>query len=300
MFGAWQLSYEGTTFEFGTREHTVQVTDWGQDADVYAVDDAPAPRADGVFFGQDFVEPGEITIGVKIDFTAAPYPVEECVRLAMQARAELARVWRADMLRSQAGALADLTIGGEFIVEGRPRRARFDDTDQNVGLIYADLPFVPAHHGAYLTGEDGGWHSETLGLVPAQVGGLKAPLKAPLRTSVESTRAAPLQVGGDAPAWPVLELQGPIQSSAQIEVPGRWRIYLNRALGWNQTARIDTRPGRIGTYLNNKPVQLLDPRSSLLSECSLLPGPNVLALRGSSIEGTASVSARWRDTKGAI
>jgi hypothetical protein len=162
------------------------------------------------------------------------------------------------------------------------------------------LLFVPAHHGAYLPGEDGGWNSFTLDLVPAQSGGLKAPLKAPLRTTVESTRAAPVEVGGDAEAWPIYDLKGPIQSDAQLEVPQRWRLYLNRPLNQFQTATIDTRPGRRATYLNGRPAQLLDPRSSLLSECSLLPGNNVIALRGASVQGTASVAGRFRNTKGAI
>lgn len=300
MFGPWRLAYEGTDYEFGTHEHPVEVTEWEQGADIHDVDDERLPRADGVAFGQDFIEAGEIVVSVKIDFTDAPYPHDECVRLAMRARSELARVWRADAVRSRPGAVAELTIGGEFLVEGRPRRARFDDALQASAVIYAELPFVPESSGAYMVGDAGGWHEAIMRLVPSQVGGLKAPLRAPLRTSVESTRAATVQVDGDAPAHGIYELRGPIQSDAQIEIPTRWRLYLNRPLGDFDTATIDTRPGHAATFLNGVAVQLLDPRSSLLSECTLLPGPNILTLRGSSIEGTAQVTARWRNKIGAF
>ena len=300
MYGDWKLTYEGTEYAFGPAHHPVELIEWEQGPDVYAVDDASSDRDDGVWFGEDYIEPGEITVSVKIDFTDAPYPVEECARLAMVARSELARVWRADSVRRRAGALAELHMGGQYIIEGRPRRARFDDADQNVGLIYAELPFVPAHPGAYLAGPEGGWESVTLGLIPAQIGGIKGPLRAPLRTSVESSRAAPVTVGGDTDAWPVIEIRGPLQSKAEVEAVSQWRLILNRALAFNETATIDTRPGRRSTRLNGRPTQLLDPRSSALAELSLTPGPNVIALRGASIEGTAAVSVRWRNTKGSI
>ncbi|WP_449277991.1 hypothetical protein [Leucobacter sp. GX24907] len=300
MFAPWRLSYEGVNYEFGTLEHAVQVISWEQAPDSYEADDDLVPGGDLVWFGQDTVEPGEITIQVKIDFTDAPYPHDECVRLAMEARSELLRVWRADRVRAEAGALADLTIGGEYVIEGRPRRAAPDDDLQSSALLYVDLPFKPAHTGAYRAGNGDGWHSATLRLVPAQSGGLMAPLMEPLRTAVESSRASPILVDGDAPVNAVYELQGPIQSGAIIEVPRRWRLYMNRAFGPYDRATVDTRPGRMATYLNDRPAQLLDPRSSLMEECTLLPGDNVVALRGASIEGTAQVDVRWRNRKGAI
>lgn len=298
MYGPWKLSYAGTTYTFGTSAHAVELVGWESDADSYRVDDAPAPRADGVWFGEDFIEPGEVQISVKIDFTTAPYGPEECARLALEARDTLDRVWRAEALRREPGALAELVMGGEQMIEGRPRRARFDTSFQGRGLIYAELSFIPANTMRYAVDKAGNapWQSVSLALVAAQAGGLKSPLKEPLRTSVESSRAAPVTITGST-AYPIYELRGPIQSAAQLEVPGRWRLYLNRGLTEFQTARIDTRPGHLGTYLDNRPVQVLDPRSNLLAECTLLPGANVLALRGSSLEGTAKVTARWRESK---
>ncbi|WP_053352699.1 hypothetical protein [Leucobacter musarum] len=293
----WSLKYDGTAYSF---DH-VAVTSVEIEGRSYRVDDAANPRADGVAFGQDFADPGDIKLKLLLTFQTTRNLTMQRAKLKEAADSFL-RAWDAKALRATAGALGELTIPSLGLFEGRPRRAEWDWSTFGLGYLTGAATFVRSDLLTYVLNESGGapWQSATLGLVPAQVGGIKSPLKAPLRTSVESSRAAPLVVGGSAEAWGIYDLKGPIQSNAQIEVPNRWRLYLNRSLAYNQTARIDTRPGRRGTYLNGKPVQLLDPRSSLLDDCALLPGQNVLALRGASIEGTASVSVRWRDTKESI
>lgn len=296
MTDPWKITYDGTGHEFGA----VFVEQVQVGSIVYRVDDSAAPRMDGIYFGQDFADPGDIEITVAVEAAGV---IDTAARRALVAAqvATFTKAWDAAEARSKPGALVELHAGELGIFEGRPRGLEWDRTDYASGFLRGRARFIRDSLVSYPPeSEGGGWHSATLQLVPSQVGGLKAPLKAPLRTSAESTRAAPLEVGGDAEAWPVLDLAGPIQSDAQLLVHGRWRLYLNRPLNQFQTAQIDTRPGRRATYLNGVPVQLLDPRSSLLAECSLLPGSNTLSLRGSSIEGTASVTARWRNTRGAI
>ncbi|UOR02057.1 hypothetical protein MUN77_01615 [Leucobacter allii] len=293
----WSLKYDDTAYSF---DH-VAVTTVQLEGRSYRVDDTPLPRADGVAPGQDFADPGDIQLKLLLSFQSVRNVFLQRAMLQEAAEAFLA-AWDAKSLRHTPGAVGELVIPSLGMFEGRPRRAEWDWSTFGLGYLTGTATFIRTNLSTYVLDGDGVavWHEATLGLVPSQVGGLKAPLREPLRTSVESTRAAPLTVGGTAEAWGIYELRGPIQSDAQIEVPGRWRLYLNRALGQYQTAQIDTRPGRRGTTLNGKPVQLLDPRSSFLDECSLLPGSNVLALRGSSIEGTASVSVRWLDTKASI
>ncbi len=298
MFGTWQLSYEGTGYEFGTPAHAVQVVEWEQDPDVHDVGDVRPPRQDGVWFDEDTVEPGQIVVHVLIDFTSAPYPVEECVRRAMLARAELERVWRADTLRRSSRAVAELTIGGEVIVEGRPRRARFDDAYQNVGRITAELPFVPARHEVFLAGGDGGWREATVGLVPPeQAGGWMFPLVFPLTNLHPVVRGTHFTVGGDARAAAIVEIAGPIGAGAELEIPDLWVVRTNRALAYDEVAVADARPGRALLTVNGRPENWLAPSSSRLSEISLPPGAWQVMLRGSSLEGTASGRVRWRDTK---
>lgn len=295
-YETWSITSNGVKYNFDD----VEVTNWDVAGRDFRIDDADRPREDGRFFGIDYVNPGDVEIDLII--RARGKTRQDRFEAASAIRGAFDTAWNADPIRLTNGATSELVIAGRVMVEGRPRHVDWDDSRATFGIIRGTALFVRATSELYAVDEDGnaGWRDATLMLVASQIGGLKDPLKAPLRTSVESTRAAPIEVGGTAPAWPVIEMTGPIQSNAQVEVPGRWRVYLNRALAWNQTARIDTRPGRRATYLNDSPVQLLDPRSSLLSECSLFPGPNVVALRGASLEGTASVRLLWRDTKGNI
>lgn len=297
MHGDWILTYPDTQYRFGPPEHPVQLVGWEIATDSYRVDDTAIPRADGTWFGQDQVEAGEIKIIVKIDFTTAPYPAEECARRAWAIRSELARVWRADVVRQTPGLLAQLTMGDEMR-EGRPRRAKFDDDHQGVGLIFAELSFIPASTTAYAVDENGEapWREQTVGLVPAQIGGLLAPLRAPLTTAAASSRARPFVVGGAAPAWPTITVKGPLQAGASVELTGRWSLPLARSLAFNEVAEIVTEPGRVSMTLNGRPAVVLAP-SADIDVAFMNPGPQEIALRGRSVEGTASLTIRWRETR---
>lgn len=301
MYGDWVLSYPGTTFEFGPLDQVVKVQRWQFAGETYRTDDTVLPRQDGVAFGKDFVEAGELAIEILIDFSSYPHPASERAAMAWAARTEFKQVWRADRVRQTPAAVAELTIGGEILIEGRPRRVVWNDDAQNVGTVKGTAYFVPAGTGVLdVSGDRGGWHEQTVGLVPPQVGGLKAPLKAPLTTSVESTRARPFTVDGDVPAWPIVTVKGPLGAGGQVELTSRWRMPLNRALGPFDTAVIDTRPGHRGMTLNRRPVNLLTAGAVQLADASLVPGPHELALRGTSLEGTASASVRWRTTRESI
>lgn len=295
-YGTWSITSGNNTYKFDD----VEVVSWDVAGRDYRVDDTDRPREDGRYLGVDYANPGDVQIELII--RARGKTRQERFDAAQDIRAAFDTAWNADNIRGRVGATSELVIAGRSMVEGRARAVDWDDSRATFGIIRGTALFVRATNSVYSVDDSGvaGWESATLQLVPSQVGGLKASLKAPLRTTVESTRAAPVRVNSSVEAWPVIELTGPIQSNAQVEVPGRWRIYLNRGLAWNQKAVIDTRPANRATYINGKPVQILDARSSLLTECSLKPGDNVVALRGASIEGTASVTIRWRRMKGTI
>lgn len=292
----WAIRYGEVTYPFGEVK-VVGYTIGGRD---YRTDDSDRPRADGRFLGIDFANPGDIEIELIIRARGATR--QEKFDNAMEIREAFTRIWNADAVRKTNGEVTDLIVGGRFAVEGRPRHIDWDDSITHFGTIRGSALFVRTTLESYPVDNEGGtgWQSATLQLVPAQVGGIKEMLSEPIKTMAGTSRAAPVFVDSIEPAYGIYELTGPIQSNAQIEVAGRWRLYLNQSLSPFQTARIDTRPGRAGTYLNNVPRQLLKPESSLLADCSLLPGDNVVALRGTSIEGTASVRIMWRSTRGGI
>jgi hypothetical protein len=300
MYGDWVLSYPDTEYRFGPQARGVELRGWAFAADSFRVDDASMPRRDGVAFGRDYVDAGELRIELLIDFTDHPAPPEVCAQMAWDARMGLASTWRADTLRGRPREVAELVMGGQQMIEGRPRRVSFDDKHQGRGLIYASATFLPSSTTVYVVDESGvaPWREQTVGLVPALVGGgLVAPLVAPLSTAVESTRAAPFTVGGDTDVWPVITVQGPIQSGAQVELTGRWALKLNRALAYDEVATIDTRPGRRLMEVNGRGGNILSPSSVPLSQASIPPGLNQVALRGASVEGTATASIRWREQK---
>ena len=290
----WQLTTD-TAHDFGAVfVEKVQIEGLS-----YRVDDTAAPRDDGIYFGQDFADPGDIILNVAIQ---APHMDDLARRLYVRDEAaKFTRLWDAADTRDSAGDVAELSAGEFGTYEGRPRGVVWDFENYAVGFVRGTARFIRSNMMHFPpASEGGGWQEATLQLIPAQTGGLMAPLVEPLRTAYAQVRASALHVAGDAPAHPIIELHGPIQADAMVEVVGRWRLYMNRPLGQYDVARIDTRPGRLATYLNDRPVQIIDPRSSLLVECSLMPGENVASLRGASIEGTASVVFRWRNTKGSI
>ncbi|MFA5608316.1 MAG: hypothetical protein WDA07_14255 [Leucobacter sp.] len=301
MYGDWILTYPGVEYRFGPPDHTVELVGWTFQADGSRNDDTPAPRMDGIIFGEDFLEAGRLQIDVKIDFTTHPVPVETRAQLAWEARQAFSEAWRADVVRSRPGAVAELTMGGEVAFEGRPRPVAWDDDAQNVGLIYGSALFVPAGTGVFdVTGPNAGWRTVSVQLVPPEVGAWVFPLTFPVSGTTAAVRASVFEVGGTASAWPVIEVDGPIQSGASVEVTGEWSVTLNRGLAYDETARLDTRPGQRSMTVNGRPVNLLVPSSPSLADLSLSPGPHQVALRGSSLEGTAVARLRWRDTKAGV
>lgn len=302
MFDPWQLRYPGVEYTFGTPVHDVELVDWEQDADSIEVEDVRPAGADGLWMGRDTIEPGAVTLHVKIDFSSKPWPIADRVRRAMEVRAELARIWRGDAVRTQNGELAELIIGGTQVIEGRPRRPQFDDTDQSVGLIFADLSFIPASLNAYPIGADGEtWRSVEVQIVPSvPKSGWVFPLVFPIVNLSPAVRSTYFHVDGTAPAPCIIELAGPIQAGAEIEIAGDWVLRTKRALAYDEVAVADSRPGRMLLTVNGVPTNFLAPSSDRLSALTLSPGDHQIVLRGTSTEGTAQARVQWRDTKAGI
>lgn len=291
-FCNWAITVAGNRHTFGEAE----VTSWVVGGREYRTDDTDRPRADGRYFGQDFATPGDIEIELIIRVTKGTR--QERFDKAMDIRNEFTAVWNADAVRFTPGEVAELEIAGRAAVEGRPRYIDWDDSKATFGIIRGNALFVRDFDQAFEPGAF--WYEVTVGLVPPQMGGLIAPLIAPLTTATSSTRARPFEVGGDSEVWPIVSVRGPIQSGASVELTHGWTIKLNRGLAYDEVAVFDTRPGQRTMTLNGRPVNLLAPTGDRLSQLSIQPGMNEVALRGTSVEGTASVTVRWREVKKVI
>lgn len=288
----WSITIDDTRYEFDP----VEVESWSINGREYRTDDTDRPRTDGRYFGQDFATPGDVEINLIIRARGATR--EERFNNAMLIRENFTEVWNGDTIRFTPGAVAELEIAGRSLVQGRPRYIDWDDSRATFGIIRGTALFVRDFDQAFEPGA--GWNEVTVGLVPAQIGGLIAPLIAPLTTAYSSTRARPFEVLSPTPVWPVISVHGPLQSGGSVELTHGWTIKLNRALAYDEVAVFDTRPGQRSMTLNGRPVNLLSPTGDRLSNLSIQPGLNEVALRGASVEGTASVTVRWRDTKKVI
>lgn len=285
----WSITIDDVRYPFGE----VEVSNWTIEGREYRSDDTDRPRADGRYFGQDFATPGDITIDLIIRVKQGNR--QEKFDTAMAIREEFTRVWNGDTVRFTPGKVAELEVAGRAIVEGRPRHVDWDDTLATFGIIKGQALFVRGFDEAYLPGAS--WGETTVGLVPEQIGGLIAPLVEPLTTARTSTRARPFTVGGDSTVWPIISVRGPLQAGASVELTHEWTIKLNRGLAYDEVAVFDSRPGRRTMHLNGRPMNLLAPTGARLSQLSMEPGVHEVALRGTSVEGTAEVTLRWRETK---
>lgn len=294
----WAITIDDVRHPFGA----VEVSSWVIGGREYRTDDTSRPRTDGRYFGQDFADPGDIEINLLIRAKGADRQAK--FENAMAIRGEFTDIWNGDTVRFVPGKVAELEIAGRAIVEGRPRYIDWDDNLATFGIIKGHALFVRNFDEAFTLDSSGSggtvWEEVTVGLVPAQIGGLIAPLVAPLTTAASSTRARPFTVGGESAVWPIISVQGPIQSGARVELTHGWAIQLNRGLAYDEVAVLDTRPGKRSMSVNGQPTNLLSPAGDRLSQVSIDPGVHEVSLRGASLEGTATVTLKWREVKKVI
>lgn len=293
----WSITIDDVSHPFGQ----VEVSSWVIGGREYRTDDTSRPRTDGRYFGQDFADPGDIEINLIIRAKGTDRQTK--FDNAMSLREEFTSVWNGDTIRFTPGSVAELHIAGRIVVEGRPRHVDWDDSLATFGIIKGNALFVRNFDQAFGYDETTGgsqWEEVTVGLVPPQMGGLIAPLVAPLSTATTSTRARPFEVGGEGDAWPVIYVQGPLQSGASVELVHGWTLKLNRSLAYDEVAVLDSRPGSRTMTVNGRATNLLSPAGDRLSQTSISPGIQEVALRGTSLEGTATVTLRWREVKKVI
>lgn len=282
--GDWKLIYPGTSFAFGSSESGfgfVGAPEIG-DADV-VTGDVQVDGVDGRLFGRDTLD--GCTITFQLDVIR---PTEQAARSALETAR---RAWRADAVRQTPGSVAQLQAGSGRSAFGRPRRFWSDDTYVPLGASTIDCDFKTVDDLWY-----GPEQSIRVGIAPALGGGLVAPLASPLATTESSDRSQAIVVGGSLPTWGIYTVTGPI-SGPEIELVNRWALrFPNLNLAYDQTLVVDTRPWARTILRNGGSVAgMLAPGSSRLRDAVLPPGVSELVLRGTSITGTASLTARWRD-----
>lgn len=289
----WSLSYAGTNYSFAK----VAVTSVQIEGRVYRVSDTPNPNADGTRLGEDFADPGDIKLDLLINFSTIRNLALQRAMLNEAAESFL-QAWDAPALRAKPNAVGELAIPTLGSYEGRPRRAEWNYSTYGLGYLKGTATFVRSDLATFVPeSEGGGWREASVALVPPSTGGWKFPLKFPVSNLNPARRGTHFTVGGTMPAAPILEIHGPIQAGAELELVGEWTVRTKQALAYDQKAVADARPGRMLLTVNGVPSNWMAPSSARLSRLRLPPGDRQIALRGSSIEGTARASVRWRDMK---
>lgn len=285
MLTDWHLSYGSTNFAFGTIASKFVFPQDGPPAISNVTiddEDATRPRGDGTLFGQDYHSGTTITFDIEVN------GADETESWSLYQ--QLMNAWRADSVRSVAGATATLTSHTGRITYGRPRRIqpKLDLTPFGITAVTCDFETA-----------DDLWYGPsqfaTVKLVPDLGGGLVAPLASPLSTTATSDRSQTFEVDGLLPVWPVITINGPI-ANPSIEVVGVFKMTFNTTLAYDQKLVIDTRPWARSIKRNSASIAgTLDPRTNRLSEAAIPPGTYNLSLRGTSATGTPQAQLTWRN-----
>lgn len=280
----WRLAYPGVDLRFGTLESgylfetAPRVDDPSRE-----VGDVPIPSSDGLLMGRDY------TAGAVVSFSIGVVGDDEAT--VRTRAAVLQGAWRGDTIRRSPGVTAALTSDHGRVTFGRPRRFLPIRDDERAGFVAVECDFQTVTDLWY-----GPEQSTSVSIAPAVGGGLVAPLVAPLSTTESSDRSTAVTVGGSLPTWPVFEVRGPI-SGPVIELVGQWALrFPNLSLAYDQTLVVDARPWARTILRDGGSVAgMLAPSSARLQDAVLPPGTHELVLRGTSLTGTASLTARWRD-----
>jgi hypothetical protein len=282
MSGDWKLTYPGNTLTFGSHESRMgfaSAPEIGLPDSL--TEDMSAPGGDGRLFGVDYFGGQMVTFEVDI-FTPGD---REAAKVLL---AQMRHVWRADAIRSDAGAVATLTSDRGRVTFGRPRRFVPGEDGDRSGLIRVTADFATVSDLWF-----GELEQVEVGLVPVPSGGLVAPLAAPLSTTESSDRSQAVTVGGELPTWPAVMVFGPITNPVVEIGPVRWEFRIT--LAYDQSLTVDAAPWARTILRDGAGVPgVLTPKSTRLANATVSPGVHEFVLRGSSSTGTARAVASWR------
>lgn len=233
----WQFDVAGVRIGHGTDILIGDVE--GLDSVPVRTQDVEDPAGDGAFPGMDLY--GARTVRIEAGIRTPGDPVA-----ALDLLGQLQRAVDNPAIRTVPGAhsVLRLRLPGRATrrLFGRLRRVEAATTSRAVhGWIPLTLEF---------TAHDPRFHADTaqgmvLTLSPDGLGGLRAPILAPVTTgvAVPDERRGWLRNDGDLPAWPSLRITGPCTNPRIRHVESGRVIELAVTLRADEWAEIETRPG---------------------------------------------------------
>lgn len=252
--------------------------------------DAQNGAGDGVIMGRDTY--GGSTWAFTF-FTDAGSD-EEALDLADH----LAAVWRNDDIRDTptvVKALRYYMAGRWRRVYGRPRRFAGPDggllTIQGRATMVADFQRVDHLH------YDDEEQVAGARLIPTTIGGFTAPFVAPIEFEQADETYTPgtFTVGGSAPTYPVIEVEGPA-TDPWVEAAG-WRLQLRGAILAGSVVTVDTRPWARYAAVDGVPTSGVVAQSTRLTDLVLRPGNHQISYGGYGGADQARATIRWRNAR---
>jgi hypothetical protein len=219
---------------------------------------------------------------------------------ALDAKALLRTAWRALSIRQDPSTVIPVRYrlnGRERRFYGRPRRFSAPPNNQiQGGYIPITADFQAADAFFYDDQEQG--VSLTLHNVGTSDGGFIFPVIFPVTALPVGTSQQQLVVGGDAPAYPVIRVNGPVTNP--IIATDSWTIAMDISLGALDYVVIDTRPWERTVIKNgnqNAAGSLSVNRRLYLSDVVLEEGslPQI-SFSGNSASGAPTCTVSWRNT----
>ncbi|MEV6678574.1 hypothetical protein AB0N09_17195 [Streptomyces erythrochromogenes] len=248
------------------------------------------PGADGVWAGADWYDARTIRIDCAIKTPGDP-------AAARQILADLQEAADAAAVRTAPGATMPLRIkwpgSPTRVVFGRLRRLEPSWEQAAFGWIPLDVEFAATDPRFY---EDT-VSSLTLSLSSRGLGGLKAPLVAPLNTgtSVPNERRGMVRNDGRMPAWPTIRITGPV-ISPRIYMPKTGALLeLGVSLTTGERIDIETRPGTRWALRNgSENVATSLSGASRLDGFQIPPGSTELWWTARGYSSASRLAVTWR------
>lgn len=279
-----QFAVGGVTFGAGC---PIEVEKFRPNAASWRTQDKPMPRGDGVRPGRDYR--GGSTWG----FDAFTNGLR--ARDALDAIAELGAVWPTEELRAQPRAMTELRYaldGRTRRIYGRPREFDYPlDTRYSQGMIPVTMNFAVMDPLFY----DDAENVIEVDLIPETAGGLRSPVRSPVRsvwTGLPADKRA--VVGGDKPTWATVEFQGTCLNP-WLKVGDLWRVQAMTDLvsdGPDDVITLDSRPSSRSTTRRGFAVPVS--RTTRVAEMLLPPGRHVVTF-GADGGTLAKARLRWRN-----
>ena len=272
---------------FGGQTGDLIITDFDPGDTELVTVDTQNPLNDGVMVGRDF-------LGARTWAFTVTSNVDD-VNLARAVLAPLGAVWRDKRVRLTPGAVVPLSyrLGDVWRrVYGRPGRWADMKADlrtmQGAGAVACDFRVTDPRHYA----EDES--SVELTIIPKSVGGLIAPLVAPLRTRAQGgQRAGLVDNRGDADTPLKVTFYGPCRDPKVVAAAG-WEVGLVGSLAYDEQVTVDALEKTV-TRQDGTPVPGMLTRATQLTKAVLPVGQSDLTFTCIDDTGTAKAVLSWRD-----